>query len=220
MVREMATSRRCSTCNKDPGTMHCTGCDEYFCWRDFKTHREGMFGEMDKIVEERNRIQDAMNNGPQSHAQQSPLLQQIDKWQNSTIDKVKQVAAQARQQAIELLNSKRMKMTTEFTSFSKELAHLKESENYVEHDLSRLNQMINQFKQDLRQSAQPTTVKLHTEHSEKINWDSLIYVEEVSTFNTNNQQQVARKLIHCFFLNEYLYLAFVVGRNVSPIDGT
>jgi hypothetical protein len=158
--------------------MHCTGCDEYFCWKDFKTHREGMFTLMDKIVEERNRLQDEINNGIQHNDQQNPLIEQIDKWEKSIIEKVKQVAAHARQQASISLNAKRVKINTEFKSFSEELAHLKESENYVERDLTRLDQMISQFKQDLKQSTQSTTIVLRTEKSDAINWESLIYVEE------------------------------------------
>jgi hypothetical protein len=178
------------------GPMHCTGCDEYFCCKDFKTHREGMFTLMDKIVEERNRLQDEINNGIQYNDQQNPLIEQIDKWEKSIIENVKQVAAQARQQASILLNAKRVKINTEFKSFSQELAHLKESENYVEHDLKRLNQMISRFKEDLKQSTQPTTIVLRTEKSDAIKWESLIYVEE-------KQATVIGKLMSYFSLNEH-----------------
>jgi len=196
----MATSKRCSTCNKGLGPMYCTGCDGYFCSKDFRTHREGMFTEMDKIVEERNRLQDAINNSAQRNDQQSPLIEQINKWENMIIKKVKQAAAQARQQVLDLLDSKRLKMTTEFKGFSQELASLKESEDYVEHDLTRLSQMISQFKQDLKQSTQPTAIELHTEQSDRINWDSLIYVEEKQTFTNYQQpqQQTTSKLIIYF----------------------
>jgi uncharacterized phage infection (PIP) family protein YhgE len=184
----MATSKQCSVCNKELGPMHCTGCDEYFCRKDFKIHCEKLVTEMDKIVEERNGLQDEITKGIQYNDQQNPLIEQIDTWQKSTIEKVKQVAAQARQQASELLNAKRVKIHTEFKSFSEELAHLKESENYVEHDLKRLNQMINQFKQDLKQATQPTTIVLHTEQSDEINWESLIYVDEKQAFNNKRRQ--------------------------------
>jgi chromosome segregation ATPase len=197
MSTEMATSKRCSICSKELGQMYCTGCDKYFCWKDFKTHREGIFTEMEKIIEERNHLQDEINNVPQSNDHQSPLIEQIDKWRDITIEKVKQVAAQARQQAIHIMNHKMMKISTEFRNFSEELARLKESENYVEHDLTRLNQMINQFKQELRQPNQPTTIELHTEQSDRINWDTLIYVEEKEIYTTNQQrqQQVIGKFI-------------------------
>ncbi len=172
----MATSKQCSACNKNSGTMYCTGCDKYFCVKDFKVHREKMYPEMDKIIEERNRLQNEINIKEQHNVQKTPLIEQINKWENSTIAKVKQVAAQVRQQAYELLNAKRVKINTEFNSFSKELADLKESENYVETDLKRLNQMISQLKIDLQQSTQTTTIVLHTEESDNMNWQTLIYV--------------------------------------------
>ena len=180
--------------------MYCTGCEEYFCRKDFKTHCDGIFAEMDKIIEERNRLQEVINKGAQENDQQSPLIEQIDQWQKSTITKVKQVAAQARQQAVELLNAKQVKINTEFKSFSTELAHLKESENYVEHDLRRLNEMISQFKQDLRQSTQPATIVLHIEKSDEINWEGLIYVEEKQMLTNNPRQEtVVGKDMSAFF---------------------
>lgn len=179
----MATSKQCSMCTKAPGSMYCTGCEKYFCWKDLKTHREGMFTEMDKIVEERNHLQDIINNILQINDQQHPLIEQIEKWKNTTIEKIKQIAEQVRQQAIQLLNARLMKVDTEFKSFSQELAHLKESEDYFEHDLARLNQKINEFKQDLKHSTQPTTIELHAQGSDNINWNSLIYVEEKQTYS-------------------------------------
>jgi septal ring factor EnvC (AmiA/AmiB activator) len=195
-------------CNKELGPMHCTGCDGYFCRKDFKIHCEKLVTEMDKIVEERNRLQDEITNGIQHNDQQNPLIEQIDKWQKNIIEKVNQVAAQARQQASILLNAKRVKINTEFKSFSEELAHLKESENYVEHDLTRLNQMISQFKKDLKESTQPTTIVLHTEQSDGINWGSLIYVEE-------KQATVIGKRMSYFSLNEHSHQDFFQMKTVA-----
>jgi hypothetical protein len=58
--------------------------------------------------------------------------------------------------------------------------------------------MISQFKQDLKQSTQPTAIELHTEQSDTINWDSLIYVEEKQTFTNyqQSQQRTISKLIN------------------------
>lgn len=191
----MATSKQCSMCNKELGRMYCTGCERYFCRKDFKTHQDEIFTGMEKIIEERNCLQDAINQSVSNNNQNNPIIEQIEKWKNSAIEKIKQVAALAHQQAIEMLHAKRVKITTDFKSFSEELVHLKESENYVEHDLERLNQMITKFKQDLKQSNQPTTIEIHTEESDKINWDSLIYVEEKQTFIRSQwKRQTASKL--------------------------
>jgi uncharacterized phage infection (PIP) family protein YhgE len=186
---EMATSKRCSRCEKQAGPMYCTGCDAYFCTKDFRTHREGIVTEMDGIVEERNQLQDKINKAAQRNDQRSPLITKINEWQETTIEKVKQVAAQAREQVVRLLTSKRAKITTDFQAFSQELADLKETENFVEHDLTRLKQMIEQFHHDLKQSVQPTTIELHTEQSDGIDWNRVIYVEEKRAYARNQQRQ-------------------------------
>ena len=189
----MASSRLCTTCNKPPASMYCIGCEGCFCNKCFRLHRQAMLGQMDDIIESRNQLQQEINNSAQSNSQQSPIITEINKWETSTIEKVKKVAAQARQQTIQLLNADKIKIDNEFKIFSQELATLQESEDYVEHDLERLKQKINQFKLDVKQSTQPTTIQLHTEQSDQINWGTLIYVEEIRLRTVRNNQQTPRK---------------------------
>jgi hypothetical protein len=170
--------------------------------KDFRTHREGLYTEMDGVVEERNKLQDAINKATQRNDQRSPLIAKINKWEETTIEKVKHVAAQARQQVVQLLNSKQVKITTEFQTFSQELAHLKETEDFVEHDLTRLKQMVEQFHQDLKQSVQPTNIVLRTEQSDGIDWNRIIYVEEKRA-QTENQQRRPQATGKC---NRYFVL--------------
>jgi predicted protein tyrosine phosphatase len=187
--RGMASSKQCSTCQKYMASMYCIGCDAYFCAKDFRGHREILFNEMDGIMGERNELQEQINTVGQQNDTNSPLIGQINDWEKITIEKVKKTAKHAREQASQLLNSKRVKITNEFKSFSQELVDLKESENFVEHDLTRLQQMVRQFDQDLKQLKQPVSVELSTEQSDQTNWDRLIYVQEKRTSNKKKQQQ-------------------------------
>jgi hypothetical protein len=158
---------------------------------------------MDGLVEERNNLQEKINETTQKNGSHSPLIEEINKWEKITIEKIKQIAENTRQQAFEFLNSKRVKIINEFKGFSAELADLKESENFVEHDLTRLKQMIYQFQQDLTQLAQPVTTDLNTSESDRIKWDRLIYVQEKAT-NTGRQQQQKQTIGKCLtsYLNE------------------
>jgi chromosome segregation ATPase len=174
--------------------MHCTGCDEYFCCKDFKTHREGIFTKLDEIIEERNHLEVEVKTVTQNNNQKNPLLDQIDKWRDDTIEKVKQVAAQVRQEAIQLFNSKRTKISTDFQSLSQELTDLKKSENYAEHDLTRLSQMINNFIEDLAQATKPAMIKLYTGQSDAIDWNHVIYVRDEQIYTDMKQQQTTGKL--------------------------
>jgi hypothetical protein len=205
----MAKANRCSTCQKQPGVMHCIGCDAYFCAKDFRGHREILFHEMDGLVGERNDLQEEINKATQKNDSRSPLIEQINKWEKTTIDKVKQTAENVRQQTFQLLNSKRVKITNEFKDFSEELAELKESENFVEQDLARLKDMIRQFHQVLTQLTQPVTIQLNTKESDAVKWDILIYVHEKPT-DTGRQQPQVQAIGK--FLISYLNENFIVTR--------
>jgi predicted protein tyrosine phosphatase len=158
--------------------MHCTGCDAHFCAKDFRGHREILFIEMEEVIGERNSLQKKINKATKQKDSRKPLIEQINAWEKITMEKVHLAAQHAREQAIQLLNSKCMKITDEFKSFSAELADLKGTENYVEHDLARLKQTIHQLQQDLRQLDQPVTIELNTKVSDGIKWDQVIYVQE------------------------------------------
>lgn len=156
----MTSSNECDVCNKPSAWIHCTGCDKYFCSKDFKRHREVLFGETDKIVESRDELQEAMNRSMQSDDQQSSLLAKIDEWKRTTIKKVL-----VRHQVTNLLNINRIKIHTKFKNFSQELARLRESEDFIERDLTRLNKLLDQFILD---------IKLHTEERYQNNKNQLV----------------------------------------------
>ncbi|CAF1225225.1 unnamed protein product [Adineta steineri] len=174
----MAKSNQCSTCQKPMGIMYCTGCNSYFCSKDFRGHREILFTKMEELVEERNELQEKINKTTQGNNLCNPLIEEINAWELITIEKVRQTGEQARQQANQLINSKSMRITNEFKGLSDELADLKEAEDYIEHDLTRLKQKIRQFNVDLTQFSQANRIEFNKEESERIKWDRIIYVQE------------------------------------------
>jgi phage-related minor tail protein len=141
------------------------------------------------ICGDRNDLQDKINKATQNKDSHSPLLARIDEWQGTTIEKVKQVAEQARNEAKRLLDSKRTEITSQFEKVSKELVQIKETEDFVEQDLVRLKQTVHQLNQSLKELAQPPTIELRTEQSDRIEWNRLMYVEaKVSTITNQDRR--------------------------------
>lgn len=138
----MATSIPCSICEKGQGTCLCAGCKKYFCMKDFRSHRNTLLDEMHVIVEDRNHLQDKMNEVFQHSDSYSLLLAQIDEWQKNTIEKVEEAAEQARRQIKCISNSKRGEIISQFDKFSLDLIEKQNSEDFIEHDLLQLHQSI------------------------------------------------------------------------------
>jgi len=176
---------RCCICEQDQGTCICTGCNNYFCTKDFKRHRDTLFNEMSVILGDRNDLQEKINKGCQQKESCSALLAQIDEWQKKTIENVKLAAELARQQIKNILISRRVEITSRFDTLSKELNRRNEIKDYVEHDLARLRHKIQKLNEDLKVWTQPPIIELHTEQSDRIVWTRLISVEEKSPYNDN-----------------------------------
>jgi hypothetical protein len=145
---------------------------------DLKNHHNQFLHELDVLIEDRNELQQNISKATQQGHSVNGLLAQIDEWQNVTFEKVKQAADLVRQQVSIIMNAKQTEITTKFETLSKELMHMKKTEEFGHDDRTRLEQMIQDLNQDLKQMTRPPSVELHTEQSNQIDWNRLIYVEQ------------------------------------------
>jgi hypothetical protein len=174
----MASSDRCSVCRKGAGTCCCPGCKAYFCDDDFKDHRGMLINKLDELSIDRNDLEENIKKATSYHQSDTLLLTQIDEWQQTTIEKVKQAAEQARQQVLQIMNLKREEITKQFQTMSQEMKQLRDTKGVVEYDLTRLKQQIDQLDEDLEELFQPSTIELNVKKSDEIEWNHIIYVEE------------------------------------------
>jgi len=192
----MALLNRCSVCPKGAGTCFCPGCKTYFCDDDFKDHRATLFNKLIGLTGDRDALQDKISTANSKKQFDSSLLSRIDEWQKDTIKKVEQVADQARQHVVEIMNSKRDEMTSQFQAMSQELAKLTETKGVVEQDLIRLKQQIDQLNNDLEQLCKPLVIELNVKQSEDIVWDRMIYLKEKSGVTTYQRRRPQPKGEH------------------------
>jgi chromosome segregation ATPase len=185
----MASSSHCSVCPKGAGSCYCPGCKAYFCNKDFRNHREMLAHGLDELTVNRNELQEKINKASSHKHSGSSLLSRIDAWQDDTIQKVKQAAQQARQQVLKIINSKREEITRQFQALSKEMEQLRETEDVLEQDLSRLKNQIKQLHKGLENVSQSPTIELNMKQSEQITWHRMIYVEDRSVSSAQQQRR-------------------------------
>jgi chromosome segregation ATPase len=162
-----------------------------------------MANQLNGFTGDRNELQDKINKATQQEELHSPLLTEIDNWRETTIEKVKKVAEQARQQVLKLLNAKKVEIKSHFEKFSQEFIQLKETEDFVENDLKHLEKTIHELKQELKQLNEPPEIQLRMEQSNQIAWDTLIYVKEKTSFAGKPQRQqqkvYGKCIVRCVF---------------------
>ncbi|CAF1254542.1 unnamed protein product [Adineta steineri] len=120
-----------------------------------------------------------------------------------------QVAEQVRKQ-IKVPSLKRAEILTRFIEFRDKLGHLKETEDFIEDDLSRAKEAIDKFKQDLKELDESPSLELYMEQNTPIAWDRLIYVKEIpaAVENKQEQQQATSELIKKFICRDTAHVIF------------
>ncbi len=206
----MAASKSCSKCEKGRGTSFCVGCQAYFCRRCHEQHRQEMANQLEGFIGNHNELRQQINKKTEEKNFDSSLLIEIEDWQTKTIEKVKRVAEQAKQQVVKLLNSKKTEIKSEFEKFSEELIQLKENDDFLEYDLERLKQTVDQLNQKLKELSKQPEIELCKEQSDEIEWDSLIYIRDKTSFAAPqpSPKPIGKFIIRFFLL--YISRNFVV----------
>jgi len=104
----MASSSKtpCAACgNKGVGIFKCEGCAQIFCRKHVIEHRDVLSHQLDEIVLEYDTLQQtiAEYHDKQNHCH--PLINQINKWEKDSIEKIQRTADEARQQINEMPSS-------------------------------------------------------------------------------------------------------------------
>lgn len=95
----------CTTCgNKAIGIFKCEGCGKTFCRKHANEHRDVLNRQLDEIVLDFDVLQQAIvdtNDLINCH----PVLQEIDKWEKESVEKIHQMANEARQRLNALIDA-------------------------------------------------------------------------------------------------------------------
>lgn len=143
-------------------------------------HREMLSMEVDALIQQRDELHNESNKKNEEERTSHPIRVKIDEWEKEVIKQVHQAADQVRQQIEQILAGKQMSMAKPMGIFSKELALLKDSHDFVESDLTRLKQTLERFRQDLQRVTESTPLELNTKVSDGITWARLITVVDKS----------------------------------------
>lgn len=138
----------CSKCDKGGGIFTCDGCQQSFCRKHSDEHRQELAIQMDSLGQELDVFQRDINRDADVH----PLLSGIDMWERESINKIQQVAEQARADLDQLMNKKKQELKTTMGKLTNELQSSRESEDYTELDLKKWINQLNELRQELEQS--------------------------------------------------------------------
>jgi adenylosuccinate synthase len=101
----------CVTCNKGIGQFKCEGCSQTFCIKHATEHRQALSQKLDEVILEHDMFQQTIT---EDKNENHSLIYYIDQWEEKSIDKIRQIAKEIRQEVNQLENIH----TSEFFHFA------------------------------------------------------------------------------------------------------
>jgi len=137
----------CSKCKKANGILTCVGCQSAFCIKDWNVHRQELSKEMGNVANEHDILRQQLN-GQTTKSSSDSLMKKINEWEQVSIEKIKQVADQARKDVCQLNVNNNERTKKNFDLITNELKLARDTENYSEIDLDHFINQLNEFKQE------------------------------------------------------------------------
>ncbi|CAF1565353.1 unnamed protein product, partial [Didymodactylos carnosus] len=148
MASSTAKKSPCVTCGKAAGLFTCRGCAKDFCMRHVSEHRQTLGKQMDEVTLDHDQLRHMITEcTANSHCH--PLLKQIDKWEQQSVDKIHQAAEDARQQLLTVVGKHMTYVTEALEQFKQQLSKARDDEEYFETDLEEWKKKLDRLKNDL-----------------------------------------------------------------------
>jgi DNA anti-recombination protein RmuC len=171
----MATSNietHCSMCNEETSTSTfiCRQCLKQFCFHHLTEHRATLKTQFHQIENDYNQFRQTLND-QKNDPNKRLLIQQINKWEEESKNKIKQAADQCRQKLIDYTNKIIIKIENKLDNTIKQQTTTREKNEFKEIHLEKLKQKLNKLKEELDK---PTNVSIQQESTSFINQISVI----------------------------------------------
>ena len=169
----------CSQCHFRPIVTSCEGCKDKFCYPCFDEHHNKLAVDFEVVVNRRNELmQMIQTQTSNSTTNQSSCLEEIDRWESEMYDHVNRVASNARELARNRLKEASRNIQMELDRLSEELQQRQKFGSYMEKDLKEMKTKLTEL--DDKMQKLKDGIRINTNASRNIAWDSLISVQLVN----------------------------------------
>lgn len=116
----------------------CEGCSQGFCYNHFIEHREELNKQLDEVENDRDFLRQKLTEQeaePQKYAHM--LIQQVDKWECNSIEKVQQTANEARQIILKYTKEHNIQVESQLNELTDQLRQFRQQNDFLELDLKK-----------------------------------------------------------------------------------
>ena len=140
----------CVICEKQKETHDCKGCQLHFCINHLLEHRQQLDHELDEIINRRDEFNQNLSETKQEERSHS-IIEQINQWEEKSIDIIKQTANETRQSVKQLLMQHVENVEVDLKKITEQVKVFQQEKDFNEIHLNKLKNQLDLLKQQLNQ---------------------------------------------------------------------
>jgi len=152
---------RCIRCNKEKATLRCEGCLQHFCFNDWEPHRQELTQKLDQIHVNRDVFRQLLTQQSEDSNNYS-LIQQINQWEERSINIIRQTAEQARKTVLSRKDNHIHKLELKLNELTKQLRESREENDVNEINLQHFQEELDKLTRELNK---PTNICIREEQT-------------------------------------------------------
>ena len=182
----MTSKNKCVRCEKDRSAVRCEGCLNLFCFNHLNEHRQELSQHLEEI--ELNRDIFKQNLIEQTtDVNRNAFLQEINQWEQQSIEIIQQTAKQCRQLLQQHINQHLSHIEKRLTNLTEKIKEARFENEFNEIDLRQWTDKLNQLTQQFNQ---PSIISIHRTSQPFIDKISVkistpIHIDENTRWNQN-----------------------------------
>ena len=139
---------QCASCGKNTATSICAGCSQNFCSKHFTEHRQQLSSQLDQIEQDTDLFQQTLNEH-RTNPQKNRLIEQVNRWEQQSIDKIKQTARNIKQHLWNHMDENLIFSKNKLDQLMQQMRESREEDEIIEGDLHRWKEELKQLTQQL-----------------------------------------------------------------------
>ncbi|CAF2865545.1 unnamed protein product [Rotaria sp. Silwood2] len=145
----------CSLCGEEKAKSKCEGCSKDFCSSHFADHRQELSKQIDEVEVTCNLFRQTLTEQTSPSLKHS-VMQNIDKWERESIQKIQQAAEEARQLLLKYITENKTETRLHLNKLTDQIWQTRQENNFVETDISQWQEELYRLKKELTNSSNIT----------------------------------------------------------------
>lgn len=151
----MATTNEkisCSICGNENSQLKCEGCSKDFCSRHFADHHQEISKQMNEIEAICDLFRQTLTE-KKSQPCTHPVMQNIDKWEHASIDKIRQTAEEARKTLLKYITENISEKTDYLKKLKEHVWQIRQENNFFETHIDQCREELHKLEKEITNSS-------------------------------------------------------------------